>query len=188
MFRWTWLVWTLGLVASAGAAEPDTGRTDGPEGSEYGTGGYRYYGLGGRYFLESFFGSARVDVEVEEVEDLDHSSQTDLLGGFNVGYQIEEGLSFLLGFGYISEQKISLFSGGMRTNYDLRPFSYFLSLDAEIYSPDQGDSKFGIVPGAGAELLLSDHLRVGLAYQHDFVFSDENIDVDRFTAKVQFKF
>jgi hypothetical protein len=37
-------------------------------------------------------------------------------------------------------------------------------------------------------LWLSDRLRVGLGYQHDFVFSDDNLDVDRFTARVQFKF
>jgi hypothetical protein len=185
MFRWTWLVGALVLVLGAGAADPEPGRTDGPEGSEYGTGGYNYPGLGGQYYLEAFFGSAQVDVEVEGT---DNTSKTDLMGGFNAGYQLEDWLAFQLGFGYISDQKISLYSAGMRNSYDLEPFGYFLSLDAEIYAPDQGDSQFGIVPGVGAELLLSERLRVGLSYQHDFVFSDDNIDVDRFTARLQFKF
>ena len=185
MRRWIWLVWVLGLTMSAGADEPEPGRTDGPEGSEYGKGGYRHFRTGGQFYLEGFFGTAQVDVEVKGA---DNTSKSDLLGGFNAGYQIEDWLSFQLGYGYISDQKISLFAMGMRNSYNLEPFSYFLSLDAELFSPDEGDSKFGIVPGAGAELWLSDRLRVGLGYQHDFVFSDDNLDVDRFTARVQFKF
>jgi len=40
----------------------------------------------------------------------------------------------------------------------------------------------------GAEMILNDHLRVGLGFQHDFIFADETISVNRFTAKVQFDF
>ena len=187
MFRWTWLVGALVLVVGVGVgvADIEPGRTDGPEGSEYGKGGYRYNRMGGQYYLEPFFGSAQVG---REVEGADNISQTDLMGGFNAGYQIEDWLAFQLGFGYISEQKISLFSAGIRNRYNLEPFGYFFALDAEIYSPEQGNNQFGIVPGAGAELLLSERLRVGLGYQHDFIFSDGNIGINRFIAKLQFKF
>ena len=41
----------------------DSGRTDGPEGSEYGKGGYRYWSTGGAYFLEGFVGAAVVDTD-----------------------------------------------------------------------------------------------------------------------------
>ena len=185
MFRWTWLVGALVLMVGVGVADTEPGRTDGPEGSEYGKGGYRYSGMGGQYYLEPFFGSAQVG---REVEGADESSRTDLVGGFNAGYQIEDWLAFQLGFAYISEQQISLYSAGIRNRYNLEPFGYFFALDAEIYSPEQEKSQFGIAPGAGAELLLSERLRVGLGYQHDFIFSDDNIGINRFTAKLQFKF
>ena len=189
MHRWTWLVLVLGLPLGTGADESESGRTDGPEGSEYGSGGYSYYRTAGQYYIQGFFGAAQVDREVDVASDTtDNISETDLMGGLNVGYKIEDWLSFQLGYGYISDQKIGLFTVGMRNSYDLEPFNYFLSLDAELFSPDGGDSKFGIVPGAGAELVLNERLRVGLSYQHDFVFSDDNIDVDRFTARLQFKF
>ena len=181
----TTLATALFFVEGAGAA-PEPGRTDGEEGSEYGKGGYSRYGLGGQYYIEGFFGSASVDMEVPD--QVDNASKTDLISGFNLGYKIEDWLAFQVGYGYISDQKISLFGAGMRSSYELQPFAYFLTLDAELFSPDQGDSKFGIVPGAGAELHLSDRLRVGLAYQHDFVFSDDNLDVDRFSARVQLAF
>ena len=175
----------LFLAISPVTAEPEPGRTDGPEGSEYGKGGYSRYGFGGGYFLEGYFGSAQVDLEVEGA---DNTSETDLLAGLTIGYQIEDWLSFQVGFGQISDQKIGLYNIGARSRSDFDPFGYFLTLDAGLVSPDGGDSKFSVTPGAGVDLRLGEKLGVGLAFQHDFVMSDENLDIDRFTARVQFSF
>ncbi len=164
----------------------DEGRTDGPEGSEYGKGGYRYWSTGGAYFVEGFVGAAVVDIE-DDNSDLE-TSQTDLFTGVNAGYMVEDWLAFQLGFGHISDQKTNLFSAGMRSSYDLEPFSYSFSLDTELYSPDVGSSKFGIAPGVGAEMHLSKHLQVGLRFQHDFIFADDNISINRFSGRVQFQF
>ena len=186
--RWLGGVLATGfLLAIAGPsyAGPEPGRTDGPEGSEYGKGGYSRYGLGGQYFLEGFFGSAQVDVEVEGA---DNTSQTDLLGGLTLGYQIEDWLSFQFGYGHISEQSINLYSVGARSRYDLSPFGYFLTLDAGLLAPDVGDTKFTVTPGAGVDLVISEKLQVGLAFQHDFVMSDDNLDIDRFTLRLRFAF
>ena len=176
------------LLASTGPsyAGPEPGRTDGPEGSEYGKGGYSRSGLGGQYFLEGFFGSAQVDVD--GADGADNTSETDLLGGLTLGYQIEDWLSFQVGYGHISDQNISLYGVGARSRYDLSPFGYFLTLDAGLMSPDQGDTKFTVTPGAGVDLTISEKVRVGLAFQHDFVMSDDNLDIDRFTARLQFSF
>ncbi len=186
--RWLGGVAVAGLLlATAGPsfAGPEPGRTDGPEGSEYGKGGYSRYGLGGQYFLEGFFGSAQVDVEIEGA---DNTSQTDLLSGLTLGYQIEDWLSFQVGYGHISDQSISLYSVGARSRYDYSPFGYFLTLDTGLLSPDVGDTKFSITPGAGVDLTISEKLSVGLAFQHDFVMSDDNLDIDRFTARLRFSF
>ena len=186
MHGWTWLLVVLGLAVGVSAGEPEPGRTDGPEGSEYGKGGYRYFRTDGRLFVEGFFGAARVAWEAKGASD--SNSTTDLIAGINAGYQVEDWLSFQLGYGHISDQKINLFAGGMRSAYNLEPFSYFFSLDAELFSPDKGEEQFALVPGVGAEMVLNDHLRVGLGYQHDFIFADDNMGIDRVTARVQFRF
>jgi len=186
MLRWTWTALVLCLAVGVGASEPEPGRTDGPEGSEYGKGGYWRYRTAGRFFVEGYFGAAVVDIEDDDTGwDF---SETDLITGFDAGYMVDDWLAFQMGYGYISDQKTSLFSLGMRSMYNLEPFNYYFSLGAELYSPDRGDDRFGIVPGVGAEMILSDHLRVGLGFQHDFIFADETISINRFTARVQFDF
>lgn len=177
MLRWTWMILVLGLAAGAGAKEPEPGRTDGPEGSEYGKGGYQRHHTGGGYYLDGYFGSASVDWEGLR-------AQSDLIAGFDAGYMVEDWLAFQVGYGYITDQKIGLYSLGMRSSYDAEPFNYYFTLGAEVFSPDQGDSQFGLVPGVGAEMMLNDRLRVGLGYQHDFIFADREVGIDRFTAKV----
>jgi len=191
------LIAILALAAGVGA-EPGSqtfyardsiapGRTDGPEGSEYGKGGYWHNAQYGRFYTEGFWGAAQVDIGGVGLDGVG-SSQTDLISGLNVGYAMEDWLAFQLGFAQISDQKIRLYSGGVRSAYTTEPFNYFLSLDAELYSPDRGESHFGIVPGAGVEVILHRHLRVGLRFQHDFIFADETIGINRFTAKVQLDF
>ena len=48
------LIALLALAVGAQAATP--GRTDGPEGSEYGKGGYHYKAQYGRFYTEGFWG------------------------------------------------------------------------------------------------------------------------------------
>ena len=180
----------LGLLAILAFAFPtfadEAGRTDGPEGSEYGKGGYRQWRNGGAYYLEGFVGAAVVDIELDKTKR--EISETDLFAGINAGYMVEDWLTFQLGYGHISDQKTNLFSAGMKSSYDLDPFSYSFNLDAELYYPDVGSSKFGIVPGIGAEMRLNEHLHVGLCFQHDFIFADDNISINRFSGRVQFQF
>ena len=100
---------------------------------------------------------------------------------------VEEWLAFL-GFARILDQNINLYAGGVRSAYVSRPFNYYLSLDAELYSPEIGDTHFGIVPGVGAEVILSDRVRAGLRFQRDFIFADDMIHINRVTAKIQVDF
>ena len=180
------LIAVLALATAAyGEAEP--GRTDGSEGSEYGKGGYWHNAQYGRFYPEGFIGSAVVDFEGEGLNAIE-TSQTDIISGLNAGYMIEDWLAFQLGFAHISDQDINFYSGGIRSAYTTEPFNYYFSLDAELYSPSVGDDRFGIVPGVGAEVILHKHLRVGLRFQHDFIFADETISINRFTAKVQLDF
>ena len=175
-------LWTGGAIA----AEPPPGRTDGPEGSEIGKGGYPYYRTPGEFFVEPFIGSAVIDIEPDGGGDI---SETELIYGANVGYLMEDWLGVQVGYGYIAgDQKTSLYSAGVRQVLRYEPFNYYMRLDAELYSPDVGDTRFGIVPGIGADVRITDHLSAGLQYQHDFIFSDDNISIHRFTARLQMKF
>ncbi len=187
MKTWITAVMVLACTVAGNAAEPTPGRTDGPEGSEVGRGGYPHYGTPGSLFIEPLFGAAAVDIEFQGPGD--DSSQTDLIYGANVGYYMEEWLAVQIGYGYIAgNQKASLYSAGIRNVLRNEPFNWFMSLDAELYSPDAGDSHFGIAPGVGAEIVISEKLRAGLQYQHDFIFADDTISINRFTARLQLKF
>ncbi len=173
------LIALLALAAGAQAATP--GRTDGPEGSEYGKGGYHHKAQYGRFYTEGFLGAAMVERDAADTE-------TNLVTGLNVGYMVEEWLAFQVGFAHILEQDTNLYVGGVRSAYVTRPFNYYFSLDAELYSPEIGDASFGIVPGVGAEVVLSDRLRAGLSFQRDFIFADDTIHISRFTATMQVNF
>ncbi len=173
------LIVLLALAVGAQAATP--GRTDGPEGSEYGKGGYHHKAQYGRFYTEGFLGAAMVESGVEDPE-------TNLITGLNAGYMVEEWLAFQVGFAHILDQNVNLYSGGVRSAYVTRPFNYYFSLDAELYSPDVGDTSFGIAPGVGAEVILNDRLRAGLRFQRDFIFADDMIYINRFTAKIQVDF
>lgn len=174
-------------LATGAFAEAEPGRTDGSEGSEYGKGGYWHNAQYGRFYTEGFMGAAVVDFEGKGFNAVQFS-QTDIISGLNAGYMIEDWLAFQLGFAHISDQDINLYSGGIRSAFETEPFNYYFSLDAELYSPSRGDDRFGVVPGVGAEAILHEHLRVGLRFQHDFIFADETISINRFTAKVQLDF
>ena len=181
----TWVI-VLAVVGLAGSTSAQQVRTDGPEGSEIGHGGYPWQERG-QFYVEGMFGAAAVDIEPQGGGD--DSSQTDLLTGVSVGYLMDDWLAFQVGYGYIGgDQKTNLYTAGIRNHFDAEPFNYYFSLDAELYSPDVGDSKFGIAPGVGAEVVLSERLRAGLRYQHDFIFSNDNISINRFSATVQFRF
>ena len=171
------LIALLALAVGAQAATP--GRTDGPEGSEYGKGGYWQKVQHGRFYTEGFLGTAMVEGA---------DTETSLISGLDVGYMVEEWLAFRVGFARILDQNINLYASGVRSAYITRPFNYYFSLDAELYSPEVGDTRFGIVPGVGAEVILSDRLRAGLRFQRDFIFANDEIRINRFTAKIQVDF
>lgn len=205
MIRWT-IITALALATAASAAAPDyppgatalsntagktafaaePGRTDGAEGSEYGKGGYSRFRSEGAFYVEGFIGSASVDIEYEDGRP--DISQTDLITGINVGYLVENWLGFQLGYARIADQNTNFYSGGVRSALRQEPFNYYFALDAEIFAPEGGDERFGIAPGAGVEVILTDHIRAGLRFQHDFIFADETISINRFTAKLQFDF
>ncbi len=181
-----WLALAVVVTVGLSSVTAQEARTDRPEGSEIGHGGFPWQ-ESGHLYVEPMFGAAVRDIEPEgggtEV------SQTDLFSGLSVGFLMEDWLGFQLGYGYIGgDQKTSIYSAGVRNLLSYEPVNAYLSLDAELYSPDVGDAQFGIAPGGGTEVMLTQWLRAGLRYQHDFIFADDNISINRFSANLQFRF
>ena len=198
MLRWTTIM-MLALTTAAAAADSerpstppslflyaaDPGRTDGPEGSEYGKGGYGRFRSEGQLYVEGYLGSATVSTEYESGLE---TQETDLFTGLHVGYQIENWLGFQVGYARIANQDDHLISAGTRSVFDASPFAYYLAIDAEIYAPADRDSYFAVAPGVGVEVGLNETLHVGLHLQRDIIFADDSIGINRLSAKIRFDF
>lgn len=168
------------FCAPLDAGEP--GRTDGPEGSEVGFGGYPFGGPEGRFYINPAFGSGIFDRNAD-------GSRSGLLYSLNLGYERDGWLAFEGGYAYLSDRELSIYSLGSRFDYNADPFVYYITTQAGLYQPAEGQSNFGLAPGAGIDIILSDRIRIGLNYKRDFIFTDESTtNIDRLFAGLKFYF
>ena len=162
------------------AGEP--GRTDGPEGSELGRGGYPFGGPDGRFYVNPAFGSGRFDQTAT-------GNRSGLLYGVDLGYERYGWLAIEGGYAYVSDSELSIYSLGSRMDYNADPFVYYVTTHAGLYKPVEGQSNFGLAPGAGIDVILNDRIRIGLNYKRDFIFADESTrNIDRVFAGLKFYF
>lgn len=178
------LILTLALaLLFCGAASAQTGRTDGAEDSEFGKGGYPFGGKLNRVYINAAFGSGFFKTPGLA------NTRTGFLFGADVGYEMDQWLGIQAGYAYLSDSEMSIFSLGSRFAYTFNPFSYHVSLDAGLYAPKAGERNFGLAPGAGIDIIVSDRVRLGLDYKHDFIFTDnQTTDMDRVYAGLKFFF
>jgi hypothetical protein len=158
--RW---VAVVALCASTAAFAQARGRTDGPEGSEYGKGGYQAAG-GGKFSLALDWGAA-LDADGAGVGGA-RAGPPLFLGG-TASYWADEWFVMDLSASYLfSSGKTNLLIGPrLRTGYF--PVSASLGLQAGmIWIPDTG-VRFGLSPSLGADVLISDKLLLGLALAVD---------------------
>lgn len=171
----SWLFVLLCLPALAGAE--GTGRTDGPEKSEYGKGGYPFGGRVGRFYVTPAFGSGFFEVPRK-------GNETGLLYGLDLGYEMDEWVGLQGSYHYLTDRAMSLFGLGSRFTYRQLPFAYHVSMQAGLYVPRAGSGDFGLAPGAGIDVVLHERVQVGLNYCHDFIFSDARAHLNRVYATV----
>jgi hypothetical protein len=168
------------VALSANAEE--TGRTDGSEASEYGKGGYPFGGPIGRFYISPAFGSGIFNTS-------GLGNRSGLLYGLDIGYERDGWIGIQGGYAYLSDRKMSIFSLGARFAYPAEPFVYHLSTQAGYYAPDTGSKHFGLAPGAGIDIVVSDRIQIGLNYTHDFIFADTGTDhLDRVYAGLKVYF
>lgn len=172
----------LALLAS-NVAVAQTGRTDGPEESEFGKGGYPFGGPGSQFYINTAFGSGFF--KPAGLSD----TQTGFLYGVDLGFEMDQWLGVQIGYTYLSDRDMSIYSIGSRFAYTYEPFIYHVSLSAGLYDPEIGSQNFGLAPGAGIDIKVSDRVRLGLDYKHDFIFTDNvTTDMDRVYAGLKFFF
>ena len=169
------------LLPSAAAAEAG-GRTDGPEASEHGQGGYPFGGPTGRLYISPAFGSGILN-------NPETGSRSGLLYGVDVGYERDGWIGIQGAYTYLPDQDLSIYSIGTRLAYPTDPFVYYISAHAGLYAPEAGANHFGLAPGAGIDVVVSERVRLGLNYKHDFIFRDTfTQDVDRVYAGIKLYF
>jgi hypothetical protein len=150
----------LALPLLAGAQ--DRGRTDGPEGSEYGKGGYQRVGAG-RFGLSAEFGGAFTDWGPLDGVRRGPPLTLGLTGAWWAeDYLLLEASAALL----MDSSRVNLFVGP-RLRTPTWPFSLSVALKAgPILDPDRGLT-FGVSPQLGADMLLGNRVQLGLNYALD---------------------
>ncbi len=162
---WLWAsaVALIVLGSSATVFAQSRGRTDGPEGSEYGKGGYRR--LGGEEFSLAVEWGAAIE------SDSGYSGTPMFVGGTMSYWGTEWFLIDLSGNYLFSSKKVDILLGP-RFRTATWPVSFNVGFKAgPIFLPDNR-VRFGIAPQAGFDLLLERHLILGISYAPDIPLGD----------------
>jgi hypothetical protein len=150
-------------LAPLAAAQNTGGRTDGPEGSELGQGGYTSEG-GGKFSLGLQWGAS-----LQETQPLSGAGGTaPLFVGVTGAYWADDILLLEMAGQYLlNNNRVNLMVGPkVRTGF--WPISLYLGLKAgAILIPNAG-LRFGLSPEVGADILIRRKAMLGLGYAADF--------------------
>lgn len=173
-------VCTILAISATPAASQETGRTDGPEESEFGKGGYPFGGGIDQFYIAPAFGSGS------------YNGQTGLLYGFDVGYRTDGWIGVQGGYSYLTDAQLHIATLGARFDYAFEPFVTYVTMQAGLYSREGVERNFGVAPGLGVDILVSDRVRLGLKVAHDFILDDTvagiDNDVDRVSMALSIAF
>lgn len=151
------LVLLTGLVATSVLAQ-ERGRTDGPEGSEIGKGGYERPGQG-RVSLNVNWGAAI---------DLAPVPGAPLFLGFDVAWWGDQWYQLEVGADYIFNSKRVDILVGPRFRTPFFPISFTGAIKAgAVVFPTAATVRFLLQPEVGVDLLVANHALVGIAYGLD---------------------
>jgi hypothetical protein len=161
--RWGALALAVSLFGGAAQAQ-ERGRTDGPEGSEYGKGGYSRAPLGGNFSIQLDWGGAVLDNGA-------NGGTPMVIGGTLTFWQDDWFLLDLSG-AYLANGKRTDLLIGPRFRTPYWPVSLSLGLKAgAIFFPQVLDTsstvRFGLSPQVGLDLLFNDKIPLGLNYALD---------------------
>jgi hypothetical protein len=176
------LVFTIVFCAYNYAQEP--GRTDGPEESEFGRGGYSFGEIKNSWNIQTVFGSASVKSEGKVAL---KNVTTDLYYGLKIGYRLDS-FDFNAGYRRIDQQNTDFFGFGVTREMPvdgIPDVELGFSLGSETIKRDNLDTEFSIVPGISAAVILGDRFDIGVDYRRSIVFSDYNVSINCFGAYIK---
>jgi hypothetical protein len=170
------------VIAPLSAYAQERGRTDGPEGSEYGKGGYSRVS-DSRFALELNWGAAFA----AEVSRADPSSPPLFLGA-TASFWGADWYQFDFSGNYVFQTgQVNLLAGPRFRTYGW-PLSFNAGLKAGAFIvPDEG-FRFGISPQVGVDMLMArERVVLGLGYALDIPFAAHGI-MNRVFMNVGYRF
>lgn len=176
----------VGLVAavclsSQAFAQNTGGRTDGPEGSEVGHGGYTS-ASGGHFSLQLNWGAS-----VQESQPL-RPGNAPLFVGVTGSWWADQILMLDLSAQYLFNNGRLNFLVGPKIRTGFYPISLYLGLKAgAIIVPNLG-LRFGISPEVGADLLVKRSVILGLGYAPDIAFGGDAALNHRIFMNIGYRF
>jgi hypothetical protein len=153
------------LVCSTAAQAQSRGRTDDPEGSEYGKGGYRRIG-GAQQFSLAFDWGAAIESDSRRYDG------TPLFFGLTASYWTTDWFLLDASANYLlSSKKFNLLLGP-RFRTVTYPVSFVVGLKAGPIFLNDNSVRFGISPQAGFDMMLERHVLLGINYSPDIPLGD----------------
>ncbi len=155
----------LAALFPAAAPAQDSGRTDGPEGSEVGKGGYTRASGPGSFSLSVQWGAAVTS----------NAPDAPLFVGGAADYWVEDWFQVELSGAYLFDTKRGQVMIGPRFHSFAWPISLTAAVEAGPIFFQGGTTRFGLSPTAGAEMLFGRHALVGLHYAVDIPIPDGTV-------------
>ena len=172
------------LLAAGPALAQDRGRTDGPEGSEIGKGGYVPASGGvGAFSLQLDGGGAFLTKGPQ--------FSPPLFAGVTATYWGTEYYRFDVSGAWISaNDAIDIWEALAGPSFVVwtYPMSFSLGLQAGAQIPTQGDAQFILSPRAGLDFFAESHVKVGLNFNYDIVLADTDRSIMRVYLNLGYRF
>jgi hypothetical protein len=148
------------MLAPAVSLAAQPGRTDGPEGSEFGKGGYRRPGTGRLQLSLDIGAPFTPDATASE------KSGTQMMAGFNLGYGPDDWYVVEVSGIYDMQLKRTLIEAGPRFRMISWPVAFCLGFKAgPVFRAST--ARFAVSPEASLETFVSDQFILALRYAVD---------------------
>lgn len=180
--RWMRGLSLLAVLVGSWALAQERGRTDGPEGSEYGKGGYSR-ASSGRFSFQLNFGAA-----LGENNYLSGVGRVPLMAGLTATFWGDEWIVVDLDGIYNFQQSRIHALIGPRFRTGFWPVSLWAGLKAGPTITAGEGVRFSLTPTVGADMMVGDHLLAGLGYAFDIQFGASAYSTHRIFMSVGYRF
>ena len=172
------------LLVTGPAFAQDRGRTDGPEGSEVGKGGYTRASGGGGAFSLQLDGGGAFTVKGGQFSPPLFVGATATYWGTDY-YRLDLSGAYVPGKDSFHVWEALV---GPSFRAMMYPLGFSLGLQAGAFIPSQGDTRFILSPRVGMDFLVESHLQAGLNANYDITLGDIDLSIVRVYLSVGYRF